>query len=514
MIPRYSSRNSLLATTMTQQKYQKIGALENVEQFKAYCAQLGIDLPCDDEILSEEQGSPMAQPLAIGTKIVGNRWAIHPMEGWDANPDGSPSETVIRRWTNFGRSGAKVIFGGEAFAVRQDGRANPRQLYYNPENVDKSLETLRNTIVTAHENAFGAGASSDLLLGLQLTHSGRQSFPTTAGPAPRIAYHHPVLDKRKGIDPNDDSVVFTDDELYELTDCYVETAKAAQRAGFDFVDVKHCHGYLGHELLSAFDRPGDFGGSLENRTRFMRIIIDKIRAACPGLLIGVRMSLFDMVPFQPDPTDAEPGKLGRGIPADYPIPYAGFGLNRNNPMEIDLTEPMKLIEMFTQAPAKVDVFNLTACSPYYTPHASRPTYFPASDAYQPPEDPLFGAFRMLNEVRKVKQQFPNVPIIGTGYTYFQDFLPQVAQAVVRAGWTDMAGIGRMVLCYPDIIADSLSGKPLDKRRICRTFSDCTTAPRNGLISGCFPLDDFYRKREESVTLKERKAQIRKKLGGK
>ena len=503
-------------------KYQKIGALENVEQFKNYCVELGIDLPCDDEILSEEQGSPMAQPLAIGTKIVGNRWAIHPMEGWDANPDGSPSETVLRRWSNFGRSGAKVIFGGEAFAVRPDGRANPRQLYYNPDNVDKSLELLRQMVVTAHENAFGAGSSSDLLLGLQLTHSGRQSIPTTAGPEPRIAYHHPVLDKRKGIDPNDDSKILTDEELYELTDCYVETAKAAQRAGFDFVDVKHCHGYLGHELLSAYDRPGDFGGSLENRTRFMRIIIDKIRAACPGLMIGVRMSLFDMVPYQPDPNDAEPGKLGRGVPVEYSLPYSGFGLNRNNPMEIDLTEPIQLIEMVTGQPsvdspkptAHIDLLNLTACSPYYTPHASRPTFFPASDAYQPPEDPLLGAFRMLNEVRKVKERFPSLPIIGTGYTYFQDFLPQVAQAVVRAGWTDMAGIGRMVLCYPDIIADSLAGRPLDKRRICRTFSDCTTAPRNGIISGCFPLDEFYRNREESAVLRDKKAQIRKKLGGK
>ena len=528
--------------------YSKLGAFTSVDDFKQYCQTLGINLPCDSKILSDADGSPLSLPLAIGNRIVGNRWAIHPMEGWDANEDGSPSEPLLRRWHKFGLSGAKVIFGGEAFAVRADGRANPRQLYYNPAHVNKTLAMLRETVINAHELTFGKNAANDMLVGLQLTHSGRFSNPTWAGAAPKIAYHHPILDKRRGIDPNDDSCVFTDEQLYELTDCYVEAAKAAQRAGFDFVDVKHCHGYLGHELLSGFDRPGDFGGSLENRSRFMRIIIQKIRAACPGLLIGVRLSVFDTVPYQPDPASAVPGKLGIGVPSAYPVPYPAFGCNRNNPTEIDLTEPIELIKSMgvrrygsdsdlrrfqnsnptcekavneagasslphSQNPATIDLLNLSAGSPYYNPHVSRPTYFPASDAYQPPEDPLLGAFRQINAVREIKERFPELPIIGTGYTYLQDFLPHVAQAVIRSGWTDMVGIGRMVLCYPEIIAHSLAGKPLDKKRICRTFSDCTTGPRNGLISGCFPLDDYYRQRPEAKTLKEKKSARRKELGG-
>ncbi len=492
--------------------YKKLGAFSSTQQFQDYCRQLEIDLPCDQTILSSDQGSPLSLPMPIGHKIAGNRWVIHAMEGWDAMEDGSPSETLLRRWHNFGISGAKVIFGGEAFAVRPDGKANPRQLYYNPQHVNKTMSILRETLTNAHEMAFGKNASNDLICGLQLTHSGRFSNPNWGSSAPKIAYHHPVLDKKRGIDPNDDSCVFTDEQLYELTDCYVTAAQAAQAAGFDFVDVKHCHGYLGHELLSAFDRPGDFGGSLENRSRFMRIIIEKIHAACPGLMIGVRLSLFDTVPYQPDPTSAVPGKLGIGVPSSYPTPYPGFGCNRDNPMEIDLSEPIELIRLMSQQ-YKVDLLNLSAGSPYYNPHIQRPTYFPASDAYQPPEDPLVGVFRQINAVRQVKEQFPQMPIIGSGYTYLQDFLPQVAQAVIRAGWTDMVGIGRMVLCYPELISDSLAGKPLDKKRICRTFSDCTTGPRNGIISGCYPLDTFYRNRPEAEQLKEKKAKRRRELGG-
>lgn len=489
-----------------------MGALQDSAQFRQYCLENQIDLPCDDTILSREEGSPLAASIQIGSKTAGNRWVIHPMEGWDANEDGSPSDLLLRRWHNFGISGAKLIFGGEAFAVRYDGRANPRQLYNNPAHCERTLSLLRETLTNAHELQFGIGSCADFICGLQLTHSGRFSRPSSAGPAPKIAYHHPTLDKRLKIDPNDDSVLFTDEQLYELVEDYVKTARLAQNSGFDFVDVKHCHGYLGHELLSAYDRPGDFGGSLENRSRFMRTIVRRIREECPGLMIGVRLSLFDTVAYQPDPRQAVPGKLGTGVPCEFPVPYPGFGCNRNHPLEIDLTEPLELVRMMAED-LKIDVLNLSAGSPYYNPHIQRPTYFPASDAYQPPEDPLKGAERQIQAVRQIKQKFPKLPIIGTGYTYLQDFLPHVAQAVVRNGWADMIGIGRIVLCYPDMIADTLAGKPLQKKRICRTFSDCTTAPRNGIVSGCYPLDDFYRSKEEAGRLREKKEQRKKELGG-
>lgn len=492
------------------QQYQRIGGLHSVQEFIDYLKQLGLTIPCDQQVLSAAEGSPMAQPITVGDFGVGNRWCIHAMEGWDATSDGQPSPLTVRRWQHFGASGAKLIWGGEAFAVRRDGRANPRQLYYRPENVE-AMRSLLNALIVAHTESFGPQAADDLLVGLQLTHSGRFCRPNdNATLEPRIAYHHPVLDRKFKIDPADDSVVFSDDDIRRLIDDYVVAARMAQEVGFRFVDVKHCHGYLGHEFLSAFSRPGPYGGSFENRTRFMREIIAGIRSECPGLMIGVRLSLFDVPPFYPDPSQASGGKLGPGIPHEHPIPYPGFGCNPHKPLEIDLTEPVELLRMLRDE-CKVELVNLTAGSPYYNPHVQRPAFYPPSDGYQPPEEPLVGCVRQIEAVHQVKQQVPGLPIVGTAYTYFQDYLPHVAQAVVREGWTDFVGIGRMVLSYWELPADTLAGRPIQTKRICRTFSDCTTGPRTGLPSGCYPLDPHFKDAPEANQLKLNKADLRKRL---
>jgi len=90
--------------------------------------------------------------------------------------------------------------------------------------------------------------------------------------------------------------------------------------------------------------------------------------------------------------------------------------------------------------------------------------------------------------------------VGSAYSYLQEFLPHVAQAAVRDGWTDFVGLGRMVLSYPRLLWDASEGKPIQRKLICRTFSDCTTAPRNGLPSGCYPLDSFYKESETAKQL--------------
>lgn len=488
--------------------YPRIGAFKTVSQFRDHLAALGLELPCDGAPLSAAEGSPLAAPLQVGGFRVGNRWCVHPMEGWDGTSDGRPSEHTIRRWRNFGLSGCKLIWGGEAFAVQQDGRANPNQLYYRPENA-AAIGDLRETLVRAHEERFGGNAASDLLVGLQLTHSGRYSRPNRKDWAePRIAYHHPLLDRRVGIAPDDDSRVWTDGDIRRLIDQYVVSAKMADALGFQFVDVKSCHGYLGHEFLSAFTRPGPYGGDFEGRTKFVRDIITGIRAECPRLMIGVRLSLYDFPPFRPDPAQSTPGKLGPGIPEEWARDYPGFGCNRDNPLEIDLTEPLRLIEMLHRDYG-VAVFNLSAGSPYYNPHMQRPAFCPPSDGYQPPEDPLVGCVRQIQAVREVKRQLPRIPVVGTAYTYFQEFLPHVAQAVVRAGWVDSVGIGRLVLSDWELPAKVLAGADYRAaKKICRTFSDCTTAPRNGMISGCYPLDEHYKELPEAERLKEVKAGLR------
>jgi 2,4-dienoyl-CoA reductase-like NADH-dependent reductase (Old Yellow Enzyme family) len=479
--------------------YPKVAQFKDVAAFRARLAELGLSLPVDDAVRSAVEGSPLATALMVGSDKsggsfrVGNRWCIHPMEGWDANRDGSPSEFTLRRWRNFGASGAKLIWGGEAAAVQPDGRANPRQTLATEENL-RGLAQLRETLVAEHAARFDT--TDDLLVGLQLTHSGRYSRPD-GPPAPRIAYHHPLLDAKMGIGPSDDSVVWTDDDLQRLIDRYVAAAVLAERAGFRFVDVKACHGYLLHEFLSARRRPGRFGGDFDGRTRMLRTIVERIRTEVPRLLIGVRLSVFDTVPF------ATSREVGRPMTFAELLPYdCGFGVDENDPVAIDLREPIELLGQLRDM--GVAMVNLSAGSPYYNPHVQRPAIFPPSDGYQPPEDPLVGVARQIDAARQCKQAVPDLPMIGTGYTYLQDYLPHVAQAVVRAGWIDSVGLGRMVLSYPELPADVLAGKGMARKLVCRTFSDCTTAPRNGIVSGCYPLDPYYKRLPEAEALRHAK----------
>jgi 2,4-dienoyl-CoA reductase-like NADH-dependent reductase (Old Yellow Enzyme family) len=177
-------------------------------------------------------------------------------------------------------------------------------------------------------------------------------------------------------------------------------------------------------------------------------------------------------------------------------------------MEIDLSEPIAFVKML--AGLGVRLINITGGSPYYCPHIQRPAAFPPSDGYLPPEDPLVGVARLLGVARDMKRACPDSIIVGTGYSYLQEYLPQVAQAAVRDDWIDSVGIGRLALSYWQLPADTLAGRPVEVKRLCRTFSDCTTAPRNGIASGCFPLDPYYKESPEHEELKRRKRELRKK----
>lgn len=481
----------------------RIATFKTPADFRAHCTSLGLDLPCDDML---ETPSPLAAPaeVVINGRRPGNRIVIHPMEGWDGTTSGGVTEEMRRRWHRFGESGAKMICGSEAMAVRADGRANPNQLIIVEEN-RAGLAELVGILKAAHAERYGT--TDDLVIGFQLTHSGRFCRPHDKRWESRVAFRHPILDKKFNV--TSDSQVLTDGDIEELIAAYIRAARIAFEVGADFVDLKHCHGYLLHEFLGAHTRPGCFGGSFENRTRILREIVAGIRAEGNPIGLGVRLSCFDKVPHRPDPALSEPGKLGPGIPEDFTglLPYRyGFGVDQNDPTQIDLTEPLAFARLCVEL--GIQVLNTTAGSPYYTPHLQRPAAFPPSDGYQPAYDPLIDVERQIQVVRQIKAQAgQDLFVIGSGYTYLQEYLPQVAQAVVRTGWADGIGLGRAVLSYPAMLADAIQGRPMEKKFICRTFSECTTAPRNGLISGCYPLDKFYTQRPEFQQLKEIKKSI-------
>lgn len=482
-------------------QFARISSLKTAEAFRAHARALGLDLPCDDSIL-RGISSPLTQPVAavhINGKRIGNRYAVQPMEGWDGTRSGGVTEEVRRRWRRFGQSGAKLICGCEAMAICPEGRANPNQLIISDNN-KADLAGLRAALIDAHRERYGK--SDDLVIGFQLTHSGRFCKPNDQHRLePRVAYRHPVLDRKFGV--GSDAQVLSDTEVERLIEAYIRAARVAWDVGADFVDLKHCHGYLLHEFLSARRRPGKYGGDFENRTRILREIVAGIRGDGNSIELAVRLSAFDLVPFRPNPERSKPGP---GVPEDYsqylPYEYA-FGINPQNPLELDLTEAFDFVELCARLGIKI--VNLTAGSPYYNPHIQRPAAYPPSDGYEPPEDPLVGVARQIQAARRLRARAsPELVLVGSAYSYLQEFLPHVAQAVLRSGWIDLVGIGRVVLAYPEVFTDALEKGELNRRRICRTFSDCTTAPRNGMISGCYPLDEFYAGKNEAGRLKQLK----------
>ncbi len=480
--------------------FPKVAQFKDAAALRDRLKELQLDLPLDDEILTASAGSPLAEPHQFGERRIGNRWCIHPMEGWDGNRDGMPGARTLRRWHNFGRSGAKLIWGGEAAAVDPAGRANPHQCLAIPETKD-GLAQLLDTVLSAHREHVGE--TDDLVVGLQLTHSGRFCRPNDSQLEPKIAYRHPVLDAKFKIDPDDDSVLMTDAEVEQLIERYVTAAGLARDVGFQFVDVKACHGYLMHEFLSARSRPGPYGGDLEGRSRVLTTIIGRVREAYPELMVGVRLSAFDLIPYE----QRDGNDIGQPIDYEKLLPYeCGFGVNQENPLQIDMRETIALIRRLVEL--GVVAINVSCGSPYYVPHIQRPAFYPPSDGYQPPEDPLAGVARQVLATRQLKEALPEVFFVGSGYTYLQEFLPHVAQAVIRQGWVDSVGLGRMVLSYPDLPQETLTAGTTTRKKVCRTFSDCTTAPRAGMISGCFPLDPYYHDLPEAAQLKEVKRKPR------
>lgn len=480
-----------MSTGKYKPKFPRVAQLKTAEQFRNHLSSQEIQMGFDEELIVGQE-SPFAKGhiLRSGNQI-GNSFCILPMEGWDGTTDGKPSELTKRRWTNFALSGAKLLWGCEAVAVKAEGRANPNQLMLN-ESTLSEFAGLFQLVEKTHQERFGSTA--DLLTGLQLTHSGRFCKPNSKTKMePKILYRHPVLDKKFGL--ADDYPLMTDGDLNELVDDYIRAAVLAKKAGFKFVDIKHCHGYLAHELLSAYEREGIYGRSLENRSRFIREIAAGIKAETPGLEIGVRLSIFDWMPFKK-------GAEGAGIPASDEAYSLAFGADSSGRIT-DLSEPFSFLEELKKL--DIELLCTTAGSPYYNPHIQRPALFPPSDGYMPPEDPLMGVARQIEATAAVKEAFPEFYVVGSAYSYLQEWLPNVAQEVLRTGKADSIGLGRMVLSYPELPADLLAGQAMQRGKICRTFSDCTTAPRNGMISGCFPLDPFYKKMEEFKQLKELKA---------
>jgi 2,4-dienoyl-CoA reductase-like NADH-dependent reductase (Old Yellow Enzyme family) len=416
---------------------------------------LNLPIPWEDDV------SPLLAPLEVGDHTLPNRLAVQPMEGFDAAADGGPGELTSRRYHRFASGGSGLIWF-EATAMVEEGRSNPRQLYLHEGNVDGFQRLVAETRGAA---SGSMGPDHSPLLILQLTHSGRWSKPRGTR-RPAIAHHHAMLDEMVGIDPA--YPLITDQELDRLQDAFVDAARLAARAGFDGVDVKACHGYLVSELLAAFTREGRYGGSLENRARFLLETARRIRSELPALLVTSRLNAYD------------------GLPHPF-----GFGADGAGSGEPDLEEPTAVLQELGELGCPLA--NISLGVPYCLPHLGRPFNRSIPGSPSAPEHPLVGISRFLELTGILQRSQPELPLVGTGYSWLRHFFPHVGAGVVREGAASIVGVGRMAFAYPDFARDLADHGALDPRRSCVGCSGCSELMRSGGPSGCIVRDgDIYR----------------------
>lgn len=419
-------------------KYSSID--EVYDECKAF--NLGLHFSKDLSVLKRE--------VKIGNVTILNSLANHPMEGCDGNIDGSPGELTIRRYERIAEGGAGLIWF-EAVAVVPEGKAAPRQLFINENNVD-SYKKLHEMMIQKAQAAYGSGFTPITIM--QLTHSGRFSKPE-GKPAPIIACNNPYLDPICKVDK--DTKIITDDELERLEEAFVKAAVLAKEAGFGGVDVKCCHRYLNSELLSAFTRKGKYGETFEGRTRFLLNVVDRIKARLGSeFIVTTRMNIYDGISY----------------------PY-GWGVDKEDYLKLDLSEPIRLVRLLYDK--GVGIINLTMGTPYYNPHVNRPY---DKGPYVPQEHQLAGVARLLSGAAEIQRAVPEMAVVGTGYSWLREFSQYLAAGVIESGAARLVGFGREVFAYPEFARDILYNDGMEKGKCCIACGKCTEIMRAGGTAGC------------------------------
>ena len=422
----------------------------SLDEFKGKIKELNLNIPVSEDL------SPLGDPVKVNNRTAPNSIAILPMEGCDGEMDGSPSELTMRRYKRFAGGGAGLIWC-EACAVTIEGRANPLQLFLNKDNVEKFRELTEMCRKEAEEqNGYQP------ILILQLTHSGRYARPFDNG-APMIAQHDPLLDPKVGI--TEAYPTITDSYLDRLQEKYIQAALLAKEAGFDGVDIKACHRYLVSELLASYTREGKYGGSFENRTRFLLGVIRKVRKAVgEDFIIASRFNVFDA----------------------HPYPY-GFGVSRESEWIPDMEEPLKLVKCMVEA--GVYLISNSAGNPYYRfPQVTRPFDAPIIHGELPEEHPLESVERLLEFTAKIQEAAGTIPVVGNGYSWMREYLPYVGAAEKKNGKCMFVGLGRQAFAYPDAARDILKQGKMLPQKCCIACSKCTQIMRDHGKTGCVVRD--------------------------
>ena len=416
---------------------------KNLDEVAEKAQELKAFLPLSENLAS------LFTPLTLGDQRIENRIAFQPMEGTDGTHGGAPGPLTIRRYERFANAGPGLIWF-EAVATVPEGRASAHQLYLTDDNVDdfaRLIEKMRE--VCLQKNGY------EPVIIMQATNSGRYSKPT-GKPEPLIAYHCPPLEEGLDLPYR----VLTDDDLQRFEAAFEHTAHLSQKAGFDGMDVKCCHRYLACELLSAYTRPGPYGGNYENRTRFLKNAYRAAKAGVTGgFFLTSRLNVYD----------------GFAYPN-------GFGVHEGS-MEPDLREPIQLIRELKEE-FGIPLINVTMGNPYKNPHVNRPY---DHGNYVPDEHPITGLGRMMAGVSEIQSAIPDLPVLGSAFSYLRQFAPNLAAGMVGEGHCAMAGFGRMAFAHPNFVQECRHGT-FDKTNACVSCGGCAALLRAGKPAGCIVRD--------------------------
>lgn len=388
--------------------------------FQEELLQQGMEIPYSTETAC------LGEPLILGNRKIPNRIGILPLEGYDSEPDGSPSPSVYRRYLRFAEGGSGLVWF-EACAVCEDGKSNPWQMMLHDGNVEAFRELIRAMDRKAEEQ--GSEACFKVL---QLTHSGRLS---------KDSDWNSIALSPKNLGEQDPAATASDERIAHMVREHIHAAKLAADAGFDAVDIKVCHGYFLSELLSAFRREGRYGGSFENRTRAIFEIVDGIREEVGDRIgLSVRLNAHDSAPY-PD---------GYGV------------IETEGRKQADLTETIRLCKMLRDR--GVRLINISASAP-------RERLFGPE-----PKDPKYKKYGTtcdyLMAVKLLKEQVDGVVFMCTGLSAFGDQGGFVGAGGVREGWFDIAGFGRQGFAYPEFASDLLQGGRMEAGKCCIDCGQC------------------------------------------
>lgn len=415
----------------------------NIEEIRNDADSMNIDLSYTDDL------SVLSEKVKIKNFELSNRLAVHPMEALDAEiTDGAPTELTFRRYKRYAEGGAGLIWF-EAISTVGEGRNFPAQLWINKDNLDGYKRLAAETIET-HQKKFGGTP----LLVAQITHSGRFSKPFGAY-ASMNGMRDPYMEEKHPY--SKDFELVSDEYLERLEDKYVEAAILAKEAGFQAVDLKCCHKYLVSELVGAFTREGKYGGSFENRTRFLVNVLDKIKSVLgDSVIYATRMNIYDRIPY----------------------PY-GWGTDKEDYTKPDFSEVIELLRIMQGK--GLSIINCTMSSPYYEPHISRPY---DSGGYIPGENQLVGVERLINSIAEIQRAMPDLGVVGTGYSWLRQFAPYFAAAAIKEGKSTLVGLGRMSFAYPDFARDIIENGKLESNKVCVCCGNCVKLLRSGNKAGC------------------------------